>query len=79
MEEHSNNILLSELRRYKRLLFPHLSQPESEKHDEDRLTTEDKNQDSSASEGVLKITLHVLKEMGQRELANILEKRKYKR
>ncbi|XP_078112703.1 NLR family CARD domain-containing protein 3-like isoform X2 [Sander vitreus] len=77
VEEHSNNILLSELRRYKRLLFPHLSQPESEKHDEDRLTTEDKNQDSSASEGVLKITLHVLKEMGQRELANKLEKHVY--
>lgn len=78
MEEHAKNILLSELKRYKRILFPHLSQSiESDKQDEDCLTAEDKKQDNSASEGVLKITLHVFKDMGQRELANKLEKRKY--
>eukprot|EP00064_Thunnus_orientalis_P013581 superscaffoldBa00002237_g13620 len=64
-----------ELRKYKRMLFPHLSQSsESENQDKDRLTTEDKQEDSSASEGALKITLHVLKDIGQRELANQLEK-----
>lgn len=67
-----------ELRKYKRMLFPHLSQSsESENQDKDRLTTEDKQEDSSASEGALKITLHVLKDIGQRELANQLEKHIY--
>lgn len=78
VEEHAKNILLSELKRYKRILFPHLSQSiESDKQDEDCLTAEDKKQDNSASEGVLKITLHVFKDMGQRELANKLEKHIY--
>lgn len=80
VEERAKNILQSELERYKKMLFPHLSQSsEYEKQDEDGLTTEDKKQDNSASEGVLKITLHVLKEISQRELANKLEKRKYQR
>lgn len=69
--EHAQNILLSELKRFERLLFPHLSQSE------DSSTTGDKEQDNSASEGALKITLHVLKKMGKKELANKLEKRKY--
>lgn len=59
------------------MLFPHPSQSESEKQDEDSLTTADKMQDNGAGEGVLKITLHVLKEMGQTELADKLEKREY--
>lgn len=70
--EHAQNILLSELKRFERMLFPHLSQSE------DNSTTGDKEQDNSASEGALKITLHVLKKMGKKELANKLEKRKYK-
>ncbi|XP_059190621.1 uncharacterized protein LOC131972868 [Centropristis striata] len=70
VEEHSVNILLSELKRYKKMLFPHLSQSENEKQDED------KTQETSCSDGVLKIALHVLKEMGQTELANKLEKGK---
>ncbi|XP_074489878.1 NLR family CARD domain-containing protein 3-like isoform X2 [Sebastes fasciatus] len=77
VEEHSKNILLSEQKKYKRMLFPHLSQSESEKQDEDSLTTADKMQDNGAGEGVLKITLHVLKEMGQTELADKLEKHIY--
>lgn len=77
VEADSKNILMSELKRYERMLFPHQSESGSEKQDEDTLTIEDKMQDNSASEGVLKITLHVLKEMGHRELANKLEKRKY--
>ncbi|XP_049929976.1 NLR family CARD domain-containing protein 3-like [Epinephelus moara] len=78
VEEHSKKILLRELNRYKKILFPHLSQPsECDRQDEDSLTTENKKEDSSASEGALKIALHVLKEMNQRELANQLEKHIY--
>lgn len=75
------NILRSELKRYKKILFPHLNasrSSQSENQDEHHLKPQDK-QDSSASEGVLKITLHVLKELGQKELANKLEKRKYQK
>lgn len=68
--EHAQNILLSELKRFERMLFPQLSQ------NEDSSTTGDKEQDNSASEGALKITLHVLNKMGKKELANKLEKRK---
>lgn len=70
--EHAQNILLSELKRFERMLFPHLSQSE------DSSATGVKEQDNSVSEGALKITLHVLKKMGKKELANKLEKRKYK-
>ncbi|XP_070763734.1 NLR family CARD domain-containing protein 3-like [Enoplosus armatus] len=78
VEKHALNILLSELKGYGRMLFPHLSpSAESDEQEDDCLTTEDKKQDSSASEGALKITLHVLKEIGQRELANKLEKHIY--
>ncbi|XP_040895153.1 NLR family CARD domain-containing protein 3-like [Toxotes jaculatrix] len=72
VETYAMSIVRSELRRYEKMLFP-----ESENQNEDSLTSEDKNQDSSASEGVLRITLHVLKEIGHRELANKLEKHIY--
>ncbi|CAK6954508.1 NLR family CARD domain-containing protein 3-like [Scomber scombrus] len=75
VDDQSMHILQSELRRYKKILFPPLSQsPESENQDQDRLTTDDKKEDSSASEGALKITLYVLRDIGQRELANQLER-----
>ncbi|XP_041735445.1 uncharacterized protein LOC121568961 [Coregonus clupeaformis] len=38
--------------------------------------TKDEKQESSAREGALKITLHVLRNMNQKELADSLEKRK---
>ncbi|XP_076588690.1 NLR family CARD domain-containing protein 3-like [Chaetodon auriga] len=75
VEVHAKDILLSELRRYERMLFPQPSQP-AEQH-EDNVTAEDKKQDDGASDGALKITLHVLKEMGQRKLASKLEKHIY--
>ncbi|XP_070687252.1 NLR family CARD domain-containing protein 3-like [Pempheris klunzingeri] len=77
VEERAKSILLSELKKYEKMLFPHLSQsPESETQDDGRVT-EDKKQDSCASEGALMITLQVLKEMGQKELADLLEKNIY--
>ncbi|XP_071347819.1 NLR family CARD domain-containing protein 3-like isoform X2 [Trachinotus anak] len=73
VETRGLEIFQSELKRYKRMLFPDLSQSSaSEKQDE-----EDEKRDSSASEGVLKVTLHVLKETGHRALANELEKHIY--
>lgn len=73
-------IFMSEIGRYKKMLFPHLSRysTEREKPDEDHPSTENTKQDTSASEGVLRITLHVLNEIGQKELANKLEKCKDK-
>ncbi|KAK2842653.1 hypothetical protein Q5P01_012853 [Channa striata] len=79
VEEHAVNILRSELKRYEKMLFPHPHKPPSsgsENQEEECLSTADKI-DDTASEGVLKITLHVLKEMGQKELANKLEKHIY--
>ena len=79
-EAHSVNILLREIRRYKDMLFPHLS-PSSEReyHGAHNLTIDDERLDVGASEGALKITLHVLNELGHRELANKLEKCKYEK
>uniref|UniRef100_A0A3Q1EXX1 NLR family CARD domain-containing protein 3-like n=2 Tax=Acanthochromis polyacanthus TaxID=80966 RepID=A0A3Q1EXX1_9TELE len=72
------DILMHEMRKYKGILFPNLSQCSgSDKQDEVSLTSENTQQDGSACEGALKITLHVLKEMGQKELANKLEKHIY--
>ncbi|CAJ1055955.1 NLR family CARD domain-containing protein 3-like [Xyrichtys novacula] len=71
-------MLLSELKRFERMLFPHLSQPaESDKQNRDCLSAEDTKGDASVSEGALKIALHILKKIGQRELANKLEKSVY--
>ncbi|XP_041854140.1 NLR family CARD domain-containing protein 3-like isoform X2 [Melanotaenia boesemani] len=70
-------ILRREIKRYKKTLFPHLSPPltrKTESLDEDGFTTEDTKMDTNASEGALKITLHVLNELGQKTLANELEK-----
>lgn len=77
VETHGMEIFMSEIGRYKKMLFPHLSRYSTER-DEDNLSTENTKQDTSASEGVLRITLHVLNEIGQKELANKLEKRKDK-
>lgn len=66
MENHIIDMIKREIKRYKKMLFPHLPQsPESKEQSEDSVTT---------NEDILKITLHALKEKGQRELANKLEK-----
>ncbi|XP_010773410.1 protein NLRC3-like isoform X1 [Notothenia coriiceps] len=78
VDVHIKKIVLRELKSYERKLFPHLSHnSESEMQNEDTMTSEEIKPDNDASEGVLKITLHVLKEMGQREIANKLEKHIY--
>ncbi|XP_041651240.1 NLR family CARD domain-containing protein 3-like [Cheilinus undulatus] len=71
----AKSILVSELKRYERMLFPHQAY-ESDDHKKGFLTRQDSKTDS-ASEGALKITLHVLKEIGQQVLANKLEKHVY--
>ncbi|XP_034151567.1 protein NLRC3-like [Esox lucius] len=65
----------NELKRYKTMLssdFPEGFVNQSE--DEEGVDTEDEKQESSAKEGALKITLHVLRNMNQKELADTLDK-----
>uniref|UniRef100_A0AAZ3Q7D0 NACHT, LRR and PYD domains-containing protein 12-like n=1 Tax=Oncorhynchus tshawytscha TaxID=74940 RepID=A0AAZ3Q7D0_ONCTS len=63
----------NELKRYKRILSPELPQGfESQK--QEVVDAEDEKQERSAREGALKITLHVLRKMNQKELADTLEK-----
>ncbi|XP_034151391.1 NLR family CARD domain-containing protein 3-like [Esox lucius] len=47
---------------------------ESQREDEEGVDPEDEKQESSAKEGALKITLHVLRNMNQKDLADTLEK-----
>ncbi|KAK6291556.1 hypothetical protein J4Q44_G00383220 [Coregonus suidteri] len=65
----------NELKMFKRILSPELPEGfESQKQDKEVVDAEDDKQESSAREGALKITLHVLRKMNQRELADTLEK-----
>uniref|UniRef100_A0A674DY61 B30.2/SPRY domain-containing protein n=1 Tax=Salmo trutta TaxID=8032 RepID=A0A674DY61_SALTR len=60
---------------FKRILSPELPEGfESQKQDEEVVDAEDEKQESSAREGALKITLHVLRKMNQKDLADTLEK-----
>ncbi|XP_045571960.1 NLR family CARD domain-containing protein 3-like, partial [Salmo salar] len=64
----------NELKMFKKILSPELPEGfESQKQDEEVVDAEDEKQESSAREGVLKITLHVLRKMNQKELADTLE------
>lgn len=56
----------NELKRFQRILCKYYT----DKH------TENEKQESSAREGALKTTLHVLRNMNQKELADSLEKHK---
>ena len=49
---------------------------ESQREDQEVVDPEYQKQESSAREGALKITLHVLRNMNQKELADTLEKSK---
>ncbi|XP_064866940.1 NACHT, LRR and PYD domains-containing protein 4E-like isoform X3 [Oncorhynchus nerka] len=65
----------NELKMFKRILSPELPEGfESQKQDKEVVDPEDEQQESSAREGALKITLHVLRKMNQMELADTLEK-----
>ncbi|XP_045575673.1 NLR family CARD domain-containing protein 3-like, partial [Salmo salar] len=65
----------NELTMFKRILSPELPEGfESQKQDKEVVDAEDEKQESSAREGALKITLHFLRKMNQKDLADTLEK-----
>uniref|UniRef100_A0A673WT14 B30.2/SPRY domain-containing protein n=1 Tax=Salmo trutta TaxID=8032 RepID=A0A673WT14_SALTR len=75
LEENIITFVKNELKIFKRILSPELPEGfESQKQDEEVVDAEDEKQESSAREGALKITLHVLRKMNQKELADTLEK-----
>uniref|UniRef100_A0A673Y392 B30.2/SPRY domain-containing protein n=1 Tax=Salmo trutta TaxID=8032 RepID=A0A673Y392_SALTR len=75
LEEKIMTFVKNELKMFKRILSPELPEGfESQKQDEEVVDAEDEKQESSAREGALKITLHVLRKMNQKELADTLEK-----
>ncbi|KAM9395393.1 LOW QUALITY PROTEIN: NLR family CARD domain-containing protein 3-like [Salvelinus alpinus] len=74
LEENILTFVKNELKIFKRILSPELPEGfESQKQDKEVVDTEDEKQESSAREGALKITLHVLRKMNQKELADTLE------
>uniref|UniRef100_A0A674BAD1 B30.2/SPRY domain-containing protein n=1 Tax=Salmo trutta TaxID=8032 RepID=A0A674BAD1_SALTR len=74
LEENIMTFVKNELKMFKRILSPELPEGfESQKQDKEVVDAEDEKQESSAREGALKITLHVLRKMNQKELADILE------
>ncbi|XP_031674360.1 NLR family CARD domain-containing protein 3-like [Oncorhynchus kisutch] len=75
LEENIMTFVKNELKMFKRILSPELSEGfEGQKQDKEVVDAEDEKQESSAREGALKITLHVLRKMNQKELADTLEK-----
>uniref|UniRef100_A0A674B278 B30.2/SPRY domain-containing protein n=1 Tax=Salmo trutta TaxID=8032 RepID=A0A674B278_SALTR len=75
LEENIVTFVKNELKMFKRILSPELPEGfESQKQDKEVVDAEDEKQESSAREGALKITLHVLRKMNQKELADTLEK-----
>uniref|UniRef100_A0A8C7HWB6 Uncharacterized protein n=2 Tax=Oncorhynchus kisutch TaxID=8019 RepID=A0A8C7HWB6_ONCKI len=73
LEEKIMTFVKNELKMFKRILSPELPQGfESQK--QEVVDAEDEKQESSAREGALKITLHILRKMNQKELADTLEK-----
>ncbi|XP_055798318.1 NLR family CARD domain-containing protein 3-like [Salvelinus fontinalis] len=75
LEENIITFVKNELKMFKRILSPELPEGfESQKQDKKVVDAEDEKQESSAREGALKITLHVLRKMNQKELADTLEK-----
>uniref|UniRef100_A0A8C7KGX3 NACHT, LRR and PYD domains-containing protein 12-like n=1 Tax=Oncorhynchus kisutch TaxID=8019 RepID=A0A8C7KGX3_ONCKI len=75
LEEKIMTFVKNELKMFKRILSPELPEGfESQKQDKEVVDAEDEQQESSAREGALKITLYVLRKMNQKELAETLEK-----
>ncbi|XP_036792603.1 NLR family CARD domain-containing protein 3-like [Oncorhynchus mykiss] len=75
LEENIMTFVKNELKMFKRILSPELPEGfESKKQDKEVVDGEDEKQESSAREGALKITLHILRKMNQKELADTLEK-----
>ncbi|XP_064814318.1 NLR family CARD domain-containing protein 3-like [Oncorhynchus masou masou] len=75
LEEKIMTFVKNELKIFKRILSPELPEGfERQKQDKEVEDAEDEKQESSAREGALKITLHILRKMNQKELADTLEK-----
>ncbi|XP_064871392.1 NLR family CARD domain-containing protein 3-like isoform X1 [Oncorhynchus nerka] len=75
LEDKIMTFVKNELKMFKRILSPELPEGfESQKQDKEVVDAEDEKQESSAREGALKITLHILRKMNQKELADTLEK-----
>ncbi|XP_036795482.1 NLR family CARD domain-containing protein 3-like [Oncorhynchus mykiss] len=75
LEEKIMTFVKNEMKMFKRILSPELPEGfESQKQDNEVVDAEDEKQESSAREGALKITLHILRKMNQKELADTLEK-----
>ncbi|XP_064873049.1 NLR family CARD domain-containing protein 3-like isoform X2 [Oncorhynchus nerka] len=73
LEEKIMTFVKNELKMFKRILSPEL--PEGfESQKQEVVDAEDEKQESSAREGALKITLHILRKMNQKKLADTLEK-----
>uniref|UniRef100_A0A8C7SR54 Nudix (nucleoside diphosphate linked moiety X)-type motif 7 n=1 Tax=Oncorhynchus mykiss TaxID=8022 RepID=A0A8C7SR54_ONCMY len=73
LEQHIISFVKSELKRWKRLLTP--DYPESfDSQEEDQEVVDAEHQESSARSETLNITLHILRNMNQKELADTLEK-----
>ncbi|XP_034151337.1 NACHT, LRR and PYD domains-containing protein 12-like isoform X1 [Esox lucius] len=75
LEQNIMIFMKKELKWFKTMLSSDLPEGfKSQKEDEEGVDPEDEKQDSSAKEGALKITLHVLRNMNQKDLADTLEK-----
>ncbi|XP_064818587.1 NACHT, LRR and PYD domains-containing protein 3-like isoform X1 [Oncorhynchus masou masou] len=75
LQENIMTFMKNELKMFKRILSSNLPEVfESQKQDEEVVDAEDEKHESSAREGALKITLHILRKMNQKELADTLEK-----
>ncbi|KAJ7997965.1 hypothetical protein DPEC_G00217630, partial [Dallia pectoralis] len=75
LEQNIMIFVKKELERFKKMVSSDLPEGfESQREDEEGVDPEDVKQESSAKEGALKITLHVLRNMNQKELADTLEK-----
>ncbi|XP_062319082.1 NACHT, LRR and PYD domains-containing protein 12-like isoform X5 [Osmerus eperlanus] len=76
LEETVIRFVKEELKRMKRILSSDFPEGlESQREDQEVVDPEYQKQESSAREGALKITLHVLRNMNQKELADTLEER----
>ncbi|XP_067114428.1 NACHT, LRR and PYD domains-containing protein 12-like isoform X6 [Osmerus mordax] len=75
LEETVIRFVKKELKRMKRILSSDFPEGlESQREDQEVVDPEYQKQESSAREGALKITLHVLRNMNHKELADTLEK-----
>uniref|UniRef100_A0A8C8IWI6 Uncharacterized protein n=1 Tax=Oncorhynchus tshawytscha TaxID=74940 RepID=A0A8C8IWI6_ONCTS len=79
LEEKIMTFVKNELKMFKRILSPELPEGfESQKQDKEVVDPEDEQQESSAREGALKITLHILRKMNQKELLAVICQRELK-